>query len=76
MSVIDKLRSEPVRAYLYTVLVAVTGALVAYGIISADEAVVWGSLVQVILAVPAVEIARAKVSPTKKGSARHGQVSQ
>lgn len=55
--------SEPVRTYLYPVLVAVVGILVAYGVIDQEQSVLWIALGAAALGVPAIEAARSKVTP-------------
>ena len=55
--------SEPVRRYLYGVLGSALIILVTLGLVSAEEAAVYGGLAGAVLLVPAVELARSKVSP-------------
>jgi hypothetical protein len=57
--------TEPVRAYLYPVLLAVVGVLVGYGIIEQTQAALWIALGAALLGVPAVESARSKVTPVE-----------
>jgi hypothetical protein len=57
--------TEPVRAYLYPVLLAVVGVLVGYGIIEQTQAALWIALGAALLGVPAVERARSKVTPVE-----------
>jgi hypothetical protein len=54
------LRREPVRVYLYSVLVAVLALLLAYGLVEADKVPLWLGLAASVLA---VEGARSKVTP-------------
>lgn len=58
--------SEPVRAYLYPILVAIIGVLVAYGIIDSEQAAVWTAVGVAVLGVAGVETARSKVTPVAK----------
>lgn len=58
--------TEPVRLYLYTVLIAGIGLLVSRGVVAADEALLWAALGAAVLGVPAVELARSKVSPVTR----------
>lgn len=59
------LRREPVRVYLYGVYVAILLLLLAYGIVTTTLLPLWLGLGAALLAVPAVEGARAKVTPYK-----------
>jgi hypothetical protein len=61
---------EPVRKWVYSVLVTLMAVGVVYGIVSAEQSVIWLSVAQAVLAVPAVEAARSRVSPV--GHARVG----
>jgi len=58
--------TEPVRLYLYTVLIAGIALLVSRGVVAADEALLWAALGAAVLGVPAVELARSKVSPVAR----------
>jgi len=60
------LAKEPVRVYLYGVLGTALLVLGAYGVLSGQEIAVWGALGASVLAVPAVEKARARVKPVWK----------
>jgi len=60
------LPNEPVRKYLYAVLVPVVGLLVYRGVVAADEAAIWLAIAAAALGVPAVELARSKVTPVKE----------
>lgn len=55
--------SEPVRAYLYPLLLAVVGVLVGYGVLEQQQGSLWIALGAALLGVPAVEKARSKVTP-------------
>jgi len=55
--------AEPVRTYLYPVLLAVVGVLVGYGVLEQTQAALWIALGAALLGVPAVEKARSRVSP-------------
>lgn len=57
---------QPVRSYLYTLLVPVIALLVWRGVVSGDEATLWVGIATAVLGVPAVEVVRAKVTPTTK----------
>lgn len=54
---------EPVRKYLYALLLPLVGVLVYYGIVDNESAPLWIALATGVLGVPAVEVARSKVSP-------------
>ena len=56
------LSREPVRAYLYSLVVAVLGALVAFGVVDTEQLPV---LLGLAAAVFAVEAARNRVEPVK-----------
>lgn len=65
--VISFFKSEPVRAYIYTLVVAVLAALVALGVITAAVVPIVVTLASVVLAVGGVEKVRSLVSPVSKG---------
>lgn len=67
----DLIAREPVRVYLYGVLVAIVAVLVGYGVLDGSQAALWLALGSALLAVPAVEAARSRVSPTS--TARHAK---
>ena len=54
---------EPVRAYMYSVVAAILAVLVVYGIVDETTLPIILAAVSALLAVPAVETARSKVSP-------------
>lgn len=54
---------EPVRLYVYSVVAAILAVLVAYGIVDETVLPVILAAVSALVAVPAVETARSKVSP-------------
>jgi hypothetical protein len=54
---------EPVLLYLYSVVGAILAVLVVYGIVDETTLPVILAAVSALLAVPAVETARSKVSP-------------
>lgn len=56
---------EPVRLYLYSVLTVGVAILVAYGLVDDSTASLWSALGAAVLAVPAVEAARSKVTPVE-----------
>jgi len=58
--------NEPVRKYLYGILVPVVALLVYKGVVAADEAALWLAVAAAALGVPAVEYARSKVTPVKQ----------
>jgi hypothetical protein len=61
--IIDSLRSNPVRSYLYSVGVAVESVLVARGVVTDNDAPLYVGLLVAVLGVPAVEVTRSKVIP-------------
>lgn len=63
--VVDYLESEPVRAYSYSVIVAVLGLLVGLGVVTASLVPLIVTVAAVVLAVGGVEKARAAVTPTQ-----------
>lgn len=54
---------EPVRKYLYGLLVPLAAVLVAYGLVDNESAPLWIALATAVLGVPAVEAARSRVKP-------------
>lgn len=64
----NKITGEPVRAYVYTVIGAILAVLIAYGVVSADVVPIILAAASAVLAVPAVEVARSKVSPVADAS--------
>lgn len=56
-------RRQPVRVYLYGVLVPGEALAVSYGLISDNQGALWLALGAAALVVPAAELARAKVTP-------------
>jgi hypothetical protein len=63
--VVAWVRQEPVRVWLYGTLAPALGVLFVYGIVSATQVAAWLALGAGLLAVPAVETARSKVTPVK-----------
>lgn len=57
------LRRQPVRAYLYGVLVPGEALAVSYGLVTDNQGALWLALGAAALVVPAAELARAKVTP-------------
>lgn len=57
---------EPVRTYLYGLLVPLAAVLVYYGVVDNESAPLWIALATGVLGVPAVEVARSKVSPVRR----------
>jgi hypothetical protein len=64
--------SEPVRKWIYSILVTLGAVGVFYGVVSGEEVAVWLSVAHTVLVVPFVEVARTRVRPLAKGNA-HGQ---
>ena len=62
-TVLAALRREPVRAYLYGLLVPGAAVAVGYGVLSADKAALWVALGGVVLVPGAAELARRKTVP-------------
>lgn len=58
------LKRQPVRSYLYGVLVPGEALAVSYGLVSDNQGVLWLGLGAAVLLVPAAEAARRKVTPT------------
>lgn len=58
------LRRQPVRTYLYGLLLPGEALAVAYGLVSEDRGALWLALGAAVLVVPGVELARAKVTPS------------
>lgn len=56
-------RREPVRFYLYGVLLGGEGVALTYGLLSKEQAAAWLGLGAAMLAVPAIERARSRVTP-------------
>ena len=54
---------EPVRLYLYGVLTAGLLLAVSLAYLTTEEALAWAAFGAAVLGVPAVEVARSKVSP-------------
>lgn len=54
---------EPVRLYAYSLVAAVLAVLVVYGFVDENTLPVILAAVSALVAVPAVETARSKVSP-------------
>lgn len=58
--------SNPVRLYVYSLLVPVLAVLVAFGVVDATQVPLYIALGTAILGVAATETARSAVTPTKK----------
>lgn len=56
-------KTEPVRLYLYSVLVPLLAVLVVWGVVDAGDVPLYLAVLAALLGVPAVEIARSKVTP-------------
>lgn len=59
-------KSEPVRLYLYSLLAPVLAILVAFGVVDSEAVALWIALGTAVLGIPAIELARAKVTPVAK----------
>ena len=66
-------RREPVRAYLYGLTVPGAALAVAYGLTSADKAVLWVGLAAAVLVPGGVELARRKTTPVADPRTRDGK---
>lgn len=62
--------TEPVRLYLYGVLVPLVALLVALGVVQTDQALLWLAVGAAVLGVPAVERARSLVDSPATRAAR------
>lgn len=62
---------EPVRLYMYGILVPLAGVLVFYGLLTEQSAPLWIALLNAVIGVPAIETARSLVSPVDPDSGRH-----
>ncbi len=63
---VSALRRNPVRLYLYSVTVAILLMLVTFGVIESEAMFAVLGVASAVLAVPAVEVARSKVTPVAK----------
>lgn len=59
----EYLATEPVRAYLGSLLVALVALLVGYGVLTGEQAALWLAFGTAALGVPAVRKARSRVRP-------------
>jgi hypothetical protein len=57
---------EPVRKWIYGLLVPVTALVVGYGLLTDTMAALWGAVIVAILVVPGTEVARTQVTPNGK----------
>jgi len=57
---------EPVRLYLYGVLLAVLAVLVGYGTLTGEQAALWAALGAAVLGVPVTELLRGRVVPVPR----------
>lgn len=55
--------TEPVRVYLYGIVLAVLLVLVAYGLLTAELVPLWAGLAAAVLLAPGIEAARNRVTP-------------
>lgn len=62
------LATEPVRAYLGGLLVALVAVLVGYNILTGEQAALWLALGTAALGFPAVRKARSRVRPVFRRS--------
>lgn len=65
MSYISILRSEPVRMLLHPLILALVAYLVTKGILDSNTSQIVLAVVAAVLGIPAVEAARARVTPVK-----------
>ncbi|MEU2013117.1 hypothetical protein [Nocardia sp. NPDC019302] len=63
---ISALRTEPIRALLWPVLVGIAGYLVVRGVVDQFSADMIVAIIAAVLGIPAAEVARAKVTPDAK----------
>jgi uncharacterized membrane protein YjjB (DUF3815 family) len=63
---LSTLRTEPIRALLWPVLVGIAGYLVVRGALDQFSADMIVAIVAAVLGIPAAEVARAKVTPDAK----------
>lgn len=62
--IVELLKREPVRVYLYTLVTVVTAALVVFGVIAASAVPVIAAVMAALLALPSpVESLRSRVTP-------------
>lgn len=62
--IVELLKREPVRVYLYTLVTVIAGALLAFGVIAASAVPVIAGVMAALLALPSpVESLRSRVSP-------------
>jgi hypothetical protein len=64
--ILSTLRTEPVRALLWPVLVGIAGYLVVRGVVDEFSADMILVILAAVLGIPAAEVARAKVTPDAK----------
>lgn len=57
------MRLQPVRAYLYGALIPGEALAVSYGLLSDNQGALWLALGAAVLAIPGIELARARVTP-------------
>jgi hypothetical protein len=67
MSFLDKY--EPVRRYLYSLLIPLSALLVTYGFVSENTVSTWIGFVTAVLGVGTVEAARGHVTPVSRDGA-------
>lgn len=69
---LTKLRSEPVRTYVYGVTVPVVVLLVLYGILDESAVADWLALATAVLMPAGTEVARSKVTPVSSDTDESG----
>lgn len=65
-ALLAKLKREPVRAYIYSAVAPVCGLLVARGLIVGSDVPLLEALATALLAIPAAERVRSRVTPVTK----------
>lgn len=63
--------NEPVRKYIYSLLVPVAALLVVYGILDSETVTLWIGVGAALLGIPVTELARSKVTPVGKTTGEH-----
>lgn len=64
--ILSTLRTEPIRAVLWPVLLGLVGYLVVRGAVDQFSADMIVAILAAVLGIPAAEVARAKVTPDAK----------
>lgn len=63
--------AEPVRVYIYSVMVPALLVAVGYGLVSGAQATLWLTLAAAVLGVGSTEAARSNVTPWQPPPAEH-----